>query len=177
MAVYYNFFYIDLEIEKSIPIDDDGFYSYDTCDSFEDVNNPTIFKTMNNQFARDCFNAFLNNFSSEFGQIDELKKVFGNMFWFENFKKENEGISFFFNYWKLQWDGLYIDCFSIHQKDIVEILKFLSIINLNKYFEIVKNRILTTEAENIRHQTIVKEWIKMFEIAVAKNKGIGFNIG
>lgn len=105
-----------METEKSIPINDDGFYSYDTCDSFEGVNNPILFKTTNNQFARYCFNAFLNNFTFEFRQVEELKIVFRNKFWFENFKKENEGISFFLNYWKFKCDGLFRLFFNLSKR-------------------------------------------------------------
>lgn len=96
----------------------------------------------------------------------------------------NDGKSFFLNHWQLEWiehpaskGRYYLDHYSIHQKDILKVLDRLAKVNLPEYFELVKQTADLSQEDNHRHQQIISEWIKMYEVAIAKNKGIVYDVG
>ncbi|MEN7551996.1 hypothetical protein AAG747_29040 [Rapidithrix thailandica] len=184
MSTYFNFCYIDLEKEAN-PFDDDGeFYLIENRPSYEYLSNPTLFTTTNNYFVDECFSKVVEKGNDKLLPLEKLKFVFGNMFWKENFKPNNEGISFFMNYWKLNWtehpaikERFFLDFYSIHLNEIIKILEVVSEVGLDDYFDYVA-RILTLDKEREqKHRTTIIEWIKMYELAADKEKGIVYDIG
>jgi hypothetical protein len=176
LSTTYNFSYLDLDIERFPSKDESGFYNFELSKSCESLSNPLLFRCSNQLFAQDCFNLFLRNNNFHLKQIDEMKILFGNMFWFENYKPENQGITFFFNYWELKWEpGL--DFFSIHYRDVLRLLEIWKSIDINDYFSAINHIIPIDFATAENHRLTIEAWIEMFNEAVIKKKGIVFDVG
>ncbi|OJJ19496.1 hypothetical protein BKI52_22065 [marine bacterium AO1-C] len=184
MSTYSNFSYLDFD-EAKTPFDDTGeSYLIDQRKSYEDLSNPMLFVTTNNYFVSDCFDEMLSLQEEQTTLLEGLKFVFGNMFWLENFHPKNEGSTFFFNHWKLAWaknealeDWYNLEYYSIHQKNIKKVLDALSKLDLDQYFNLVKEALNLNEEKDYLHRQVIIEWIKMYEVAVEKNKGVVFDIG
>lgn len=184
MSTYFNFCFLDLEKEET-PFDNNGeFYLIDSRDSYESLSNPILFKTINNYFVDECFSKVIEQDNNRLMPLDKLKFIFGNMFWRENFKPSNEGISFFMNYWNLNWtkhptiEGrFFLDFYSIHLNEIIKVLDVVSEIRLEDFFDYTARILAFDKESEQKYRTTIIEWIKMYELAVEKKKGIVYDIG
>jgi hypothetical protein len=183
MSIYYNFYYLDLDKVKSPYSDDGQFYLLENQESYEYLSNPILFKTMNNHFIRECFNK-VNELEVDFKLVETLKYVFGNMFWAEIQLVENRKFQFHLNYWKLERYqignndyGGRLDWYSIHQEDIKTILNTIEKINIEEYFDLATHINQLNSEKDKLNRTIIQEWIKMYQTAVEKDKGIVYDIG
>lgn len=184
MSTYFNFMYLDLDKVDTLT-DENDMYNFEHHPSCEELSNPVLFTTTNNYLASDCFEAVLKQpLPNSQELITPLKQVFGNMFWLDHYHPKNEGKSFFFNYWRLQWeqntsfaDRYHLEFYSIHVQHIAQVLEILAKVDLAHYFYLATQKANLSDVEDQRHQKVVTAWIKMFEVAVKKNKGIVFDIG
>jgi len=183
MSIYYNFCYVDLD-EVKAPCSDDGqFYLLENQESYEYLSNPILLKTTNNHFIRECFNK-VEEVTGNFKLVQTLKYVFGNMFWHEIQLEENRMFPFHLNYWKLERYQLgnndyggRLDWYSIHEADIKTILNAIKNIKIKEYFDLATDINQLNSEKDKLNRTIIQEWIKMYQIAVEKNKGIVYDIG
>lgn len=183
MSIYYNFCYVDLDKVKTPCSEDGQFYLLENQESYEGLSNPILFKTMNNHLVRECFNKVINHTNS--GKlIESLKFVFGNMFWAEIRLIKNRHIPFLLNYWNLERYNIEkskfggtLDWFSIHKKDIDDVIKEVKKIDLNEYFILASEVNELDDEKNLLNRTVIEEWLKMYETAISKSKGIVFDIG
>mgnify|MGYP001057299974 CR=1 FL=1 len=184
MSTYFNFCYLDLD-KVTTPFDETrDFYLPSEDKSYEYLSNPMLFVTTNNYFVSDCFDEVLGFQETCPISLESLKFVFGNMFWLENFHPKNEGTYFLFNHWGLIWeknelleDRYHLEYYSIHQKSIKKILDALEKVHLDEYFEWVKQTLGLNEVKDHLHRQVIIEWIKMYEVAITKDKGVVFDIG
>jgi hypothetical protein len=178
MSVYLNFCYLDLNIEKEPKRDNIGDNVIFTSSSYEDISTNIIFKTSKFFFANDLFNKLLESTTYGSQDIEMIKFVFGNMFWLENRKLENDNSTFLWNFWNLKWKHYNVlDFYSIHQDDVSKILNVFSKINLELFLNSIDNQKQIDENDIISFKEIITEWISIFEIGVIKNKGIVYDFG
>lgn len=186
MSVYYNFFYIDLVKEQN-PMDDCygvEMYVLENRPSYEEINNPVLFNCRNNYFVDECFTQAFEKGGNEVPFLKNLKLIFGNMFWTGNFKPDNENTTFFMNEWNLPWQEhmnikgrFYLDFYAISNQHIAKVLEGLQPSDLAPYFDYVSDLLKLDESEDRNHRDIINEWVKMYEVALEKKKGLVYDIG
>ena len=184
MGTYYNFSYLDLDKVKSPEKDLDDIYVLGIHKSYESLWNAKLYKTTNNYLVSDCFSKVVDLKNNETEFINKLKFAFGNMFWHEVLSIKNQKIKFCLNFWDLKWIPSknrkyigFLDWYSIHQDDIKLVLDELNKIDLNKYYKLCQQvNNLSLEDEEL-NRTVIQEWIKMYETAIKKSKGIVYDIG
>ena len=189
MSTYYNFTLIDFAKFKEPPRDADGAYDFHSYKSIENVDCPMIQDTRKNALA----SGVIDLIYEEIKQGEEEEKMnfitfFGNLYWLNVEQIPNYKDFYLKNEWglsELNFDYYSISCESLskvvalaEKMDFKRIATFMQTpkFTRNQGFKMKKGKKSTRFSYKEFFQ-ITQGWLNLYQLAIAKKKGLIYDIG
>ncbi len=184
MSTYYNFCFLDLDQTVSPFNDPDSPWMYliENQESYEDYYDQLICRTMPNIAASNAVNYVLSQDELAADLKISFGSVFINMFWGNTAFRRKHPEHFKLNAWNLKWISAqqlnleYLDYYSIHYRDILQILQQYKKLPMRTFLELLRQS-RSPEVKAARTIKVIEAWRNLFQMAVKKQKGLVFHIG